>query len=103
MRELAPWASRGDVGSAFEDIEALTEDCRFRDCTHTVEEGCAVLAAVDLENISEKRYRNYCKLQKELAYLNDTEAYREKKERTMKLQRQYYDKVFKGRKKGTDR
>src|SRR6185295_6399853 len=45
LRELQFW--EGDVSAAFDDIEALSLECRFRDCAHLREPGCAVLGAVD--------------------------------------------------------
>src|SRR5262249_12964130 len=45
MRELQLWAGQGSLDSAFDEVAELARACRFRDCTHTVEEGCRVLAA----------------------------------------------------------
>src|SRR6185369_8799354 len=46
MRELQLWASQESVDAAFDEIAVLARECRFRDCTHLVEAGCAVAAAV---------------------------------------------------------
>ena len=64
LRELQFWD--GDLGAAFEDIEALAADCRFRDCAHAREPGCAVLAAVDHGTLALDRLRSWRKLQREL-------------------------------------
>jgi ribosome biogenesis GTPase / thiamine phosphate phosphatase len=64
LRELQFW--EGDVSAAFEDIEALAADCRFRDCAHAREPGCAVLAAVDDGTLTLDRLRSWRKLQREL-------------------------------------
>jgi ribosome biogenesis GTPase / thiamine phosphate phosphatase len=64
LRELQFW--EGDIGAAFEDIEALAAECRFRDCAHTLEPGCAVLAAVDNGTLELHRLRSWRKLQREL-------------------------------------
>jgi ribosome biogenesis GTPase / thiamine phosphate phosphatase len=64
LRELQFW--EGDIGAAFEDIEALAAECRFRDCAHTLEPGCAVLAAVDDGTLELDRLRSWRKLQREL-------------------------------------
>jgi ribosome biogenesis GTPase len=64
LRELQFWD--GDVSAAFEDIEALAADCRFRDCAHAREPGCAVLGAVDNGTLSLDRLRNWRKFQREL-------------------------------------
>jgi ribosome biogenesis GTPase len=49
----------------FEDIEALAATCRFRDCAHLNEPGCAVLAALAAEQLDEARYAHYIKLRDE--------------------------------------
>jgi ribosome biogenesis GTPase len=64
LRELQFW--EGDLSAAFEDIETLAADCRFRDCAHAREPGCAVLAAVDDGKLSLDRLRSWRKLQREL-------------------------------------
>ena len=64
LRELQFWD--GDVGAAFEDIEALAEECRFRDCAHSSEPGCAVLAAIDDGTLALDRVRSWRKFQREL-------------------------------------
>ena len=64
LRELQFW--EGDLDAAFEDIEALAVDCRFRDCAHAREPGCAVLAAVDDGTLALDRLRSWRKLQREL-------------------------------------
>ena len=57
----------GDLDTAFEDVDVLALDCRFGDCAHTREPGCAVLAAVDDGRLELDRLRNWRKLQRELA------------------------------------
>lgn len=64
LRELQFWD--GDVSAAFEDIEALALECRFNDCAHVSEPGCAVQAAVDDGTLSLDRLRSWRKLQREL-------------------------------------
>jgi ribosome biogenesis GTPase len=64
LRELQFW--EGDVSAAFEDIEALGTTCRFRDCAHASEPGCAVLEAVDNGSLELDRLRSWRKLQREL-------------------------------------
>jgi ribosome biogenesis GTPase len=64
LRELQFW--EGDVGAAFEDIEALALECRFRDCAHAREPGCAVQAAVEDGTLELDRLRSWRKLQREL-------------------------------------
>jgi ribosome biogenesis GTPase / thiamine phosphate phosphatase len=64
LRELQFWD--GDVGAAFDDIEALAAECRFRDCAHSREPGCAVLGAVDEGTLTLDRLRSWRKFQREL-------------------------------------
>jgi ribosome biogenesis GTPase / thiamine phosphate phosphatase len=64
LRELQFW--EGDLNAAFEDIEALAAECRFRDCAHLHEPGCAVQAAVDDGRLELDRLRSWRKLQREL-------------------------------------
>ena len=64
LRELQFW--EGDLGAAFEDIEALALECRFRNCAHMREPDCAVLGAVDDGTLELDRLRSWRKLQREL-------------------------------------
>jgi ribosome biogenesis GTPase / thiamine phosphate phosphatase len=64
LRELQFWD--GDVSAAFEDIEALAAECRFNDCAHVTEPGCAVLGAVDDGTLELGRLRSWRKFQREL-------------------------------------
>jgi ribosome biogenesis GTPase / thiamine phosphate phosphatase len=64
LRELQFW--EGDLSAAFEDIETLAAACRFRDCAHAREPGCAVLRAVDDGTLELDRLRSWRKLQREL-------------------------------------
>ena len=66
MRELG--VETVDLGRAFSEIDGLAEQCRFRDCTHTNEPGCAVLRALAEGIIEPRRLENYRKLQREASY-----------------------------------
>lgn len=68
MRELQLWGTGEGFDDTFEDILALAEQCRFRDCKHVAEPGCAVVAALESGALDNRRYENYFKLQKEIAY-----------------------------------
>jgi ribosome biogenesis GTPase / thiamine phosphate phosphatase len=69
LRELQPWAGADDVDGAFPDIEELAAECRYRDCSHNAEEGCAVQAAIDDGTLDPGRFSSYVKMRKEAAYL----------------------------------
>jgi ribosome biogenesis GTPase len=64
LRELQFW--EGDISAAFEDLEALALECKFRNCAHVQEPGCAVLAAIDDGTLELDRLRSWRKLQREL-------------------------------------
>lgn len=67
MRELKPTGEEDLVEGGFADIEALAEQCRFRDCSHQREPGCAVRAAIERGELDEERFLNYLKLRDEVA------------------------------------
>ena len=68
MRELQLWDAGESVGGAFADVESIGETCRFRDCRHASEPGCAVVAAVAAGMLPEARLESYRKLQDEQAF-----------------------------------
>ncbi|MBS0213678.1 MAG: ribosome small subunit-dependent GTPase A [Proteobacteria bacterium] len=67
MRELKPTGTESVERGGFEDIEALVGQCRFRDCAHGSEPGCAVRAALEAGTLDAARLANYCKLGEEVA------------------------------------
>ncbi|MGI8773814.1 MAG: ribosome small subunit-dependent GTPase A [Actinomycetota bacterium] len=69
MRELQLWEMNEGLDTAFSDIAELAESCRFADCAHASEPGCAVRAAVAEGILNLERLDSYKKLEKELAYL----------------------------------
>ena len=68
MRELKLWDGEDEPNVLFDDIETLARDCRFSDCGHVSEPGCAVRAALADGRLSPGRFANYQKMLKELAY-----------------------------------
>lgn len=68
MRELGLIDADDGLSAAFEDIEALAERCRFRDCGHTNEPGCAVREALHDGALDPGRWKNFQKLRRELAH-----------------------------------
>src|SRR5262245_26531850 len=68
MRELALWAGSESVDSAFGDIAELALRCRFRNCAHGGETGCAVHAAILAGELDPDRWRSYQKLRAEIAW-----------------------------------
>lgn len=68
MRELQLWDTGESMAGTFADIEAFAEQCRFRDCQHQSEPGCAVRAAVDGGELASVRLESFHKLAAEQAY-----------------------------------
>ena len=86
MRAVALWDAEDGIASAFPDIDALAESCKFADCRHESEPGCAVIAAVEAGELPQRRLDSYRTLRSELVELarrKDQKAWAEK-ERTNK-------------------
>lgn len=69
LRELQLWDVEEGLADAFEDIASLSHECRFRDCRHDREPGCAVRRAVEEGTLVRERLQSYNKLQRELRHL----------------------------------
>ncbi len=65
MRELQLWDPDQALDATFEDIDALAPECRFRDCQHRAEPGCAVQQAVTQGQLARQRLQNFHKLKDE--------------------------------------
>ncbi len=88
MREIQIWAGDESLQGTFADIEALAEECRFRNCQHNNEPGCAVQQALVEGELDYSRFLSYQKLQKELNYLirkQDQRSQLAEKERWKKI------------------
>ena len=81
MRELGLLGAGDGLDLSFEDIRLLAADCRYADCRHGQEPGCAVRAAVETGAVSEERYRSYIKLRKESEYHEMSYVDKRKKDR----------------------
>ena len=73
MRELGLWDPGEANAQTFEDIEALARECRFRDCSHVAEPGCAVQAALRSGGLAPERLESYRKLDREGAFISRKE------------------------------
>jgi ribosome biogenesis GTPase len=96
MRELQLWADEEALGATFPEVAALAAACRFGDCGHASEPGCAVLAALADGSLAAERYEAWRKLQRELRALEvrrdarlRSEAKREAKQMERNLRRYY--------------
>lgn len=74
MREFGVWTA--DLGQTFVNIAELETKCRFDDCTHRCEPGCAVLEAVESGQISRTEYDNFMKIKRETLHAQRTENMR---------------------------
>lgn len=74
MREIQVWGDDEGVDQVFNDITELAANCRFKDCSHENEPGCAVQEALNTGALDPKRFSNYLKLKKEYAYLSDRQT-----------------------------
>ena len=69
IRELALWDAEEGLEDAFDDVAALAAECRFNDCRHETEPGCAVRAAIEAGTLPPERLESYRKLSRELEHL----------------------------------
>ena len=81
MRELGLLAVSDSIDENFSEVYELSTRCRYGDCTHTVEAGCAVLDALQSGELSRDRYQSYLKLRKESDFYEMSYAERRKKEK----------------------
>lgn len=75
MRELGMWDNDTGIERTFADIEELAAQCKFRNCTHTSEPGCAIRRALELGELQTDRWQSYQKLKAENDYMEDKESY----------------------------
>ncbi|MBI5581971.1 MAG: ribosome small subunit-dependent GTPase A [Deltaproteobacteria bacterium] len=81
MRELGLLGASDGMDESFAEIHDLSRECRFCDCTHTGEPGCAVLMSMEKGELSEDRYMSYVKLRKETEYNDLSYVEKRKKDR----------------------
>lgn len=87
LRELQLWEGSSGMQETFADVETLAADCRFTDCTHAIEPGCAVQAAVDEGALPLDRLRSYRKLHRELELVAARQDARVRVERRKQIRR----------------
>ncbi|OLC56585.1 MAG: ribosome small subunit-dependent GTPase A [Chloroflexi bacterium 13_1_40CM_4_68_4] len=81
LREIQLWDADDGLGGAFAEIDQLAAQCRFRDCRHTVEPGCAVRGAVETGALDASRLASFRRLQRELEHLEQKQDVRAAAER----------------------
>ncbi|MCH4552900.1 ribosome small subunit-dependent GTPase A [Aestuariibaculum lutulentum] len=90
MREVGITDASGGLESTFEKIYELTQHCKFSDCTHTTEQGCAVISAIEKGEIEESFFENYLKMEREKEHFESTVAEKRKKDKDFgKMIKQY--------------
>jgi ribosome small subunit-dependent GTPase A len=88
MRELGMWDIKEGLSEAFGDIEELITKCRFSDCTHRNEPGCAVIEALRDGTLEEERWRNYLRIKGEVKFTDDKTGY-------LKAKKEFHRKISK--------
>ncbi|XOV94120.1 MAG: ribosome small subunit-dependent GTPase A [Bacteroidota bacterium] len=81
MREVGIADSASGLEMTFDQIYALAEDCKFNDCTHQNEKGCAILEALDSGELHQETYDNFMKLEREQAHFSATVYEKRKKDK----------------------
>ncbi len=81
MRELGMWDADTGITEAFSDVEQYLGHCRFADCSHRTEPGCAVKAAIDSGELSLDRWNSYIGLKRETKFSDDKAGYLRQKEK----------------------
>ncbi len=93
IRELQLWGTEDVLDDSFDDIQTIASDCKFRNCGHGSELGCAIVAALTDGSLPTIRYENYLKMKRELEFLKsktDPAAMSKKKKATSKVLKQHY-------------
>jgi len=89
MRELGLWADDEGLDRTFDEIDRLAARCRFPDCGHEREPGCAVRAAVEAGTVSEARWQSYLKLRRELRFLESKKDEKTRRQTEKKVGRDF--------------
>jgi ribosome biogenesis GTPase len=101
IRQLKLWTAEEGLPATFEDVEALASECKFADCRHESEPGCAIRRAIATGELSRARFNSYLKLMRELRSLEvrrDARARSEERKKWKKIHRDYRARTkFSGR------
>ena len=93
MRTMGLWQAESGMDNIFGDIEELAQYCRFGDCSHESEPGCAVKEALENGSLAQDRWESYKKLKKELAHME------RKKQQKQRIHEKQFAKVVKSHSK----
>jgi ribosome biogenesis GTPase len=103
LREIQAWGDNNDLSHTFEDIYAIAAQCRFSDCRHNGEPGCAIASALNDGTLDPGRYKNYLKLRREIKHLDICKNVKERRKSEREFDKkiaQYHRQVKEMRKKG---
>lgn len=98
MREIGIADNSGGLETTFEEIIKLAGECKFSDCTHTNEKGCAVLEAVENNIIDKDTYKNYMKMEREKIHFQSSVYEKRKKDKAFGKMVKEYSKYKKNNK-----
>jgi ribosome biogenesis GTPase len=90
VREVGLWGDESMLDDTFSDVSDLAEECKFSDCAHESEPGCAVKEALQTGGLSQDRYESYLKLKKELEFVaarTDERLRRKRRDRRKEITR----------------
>ncbi len=87
MREFALWVEENALQPIFEEFYTMAQGCRFSDCSHTAEPGCAVREALEQGLVCQRRYSHWRELQRELKEASERRSSRESRRKRTELRR----------------
>ncbi len=87
MRELGMWDVNDGLSEAFNDVEDFLGKCKFSDCKHNNEPGCAIRIAIEEGKLSEKRWKSYISLKKEVKFSNNKSSLNKKNTKSVKKEK----------------
>jgi ribosome biogenesis GTPase len=99
LREIQIWLDNEGMENTFRDVMEFAEQCRFRDCSHSNEPGCAVLGAIETGDLDEDRFQSYLKLQREMRHLSMRQNVKARRQASKNFQKKIR-RVQEERKKG---
>jgi ribosome biogenesis GTPase len=83
MREIGITHTSAGIETTFDTIIELSQSCKFNDCTHTTEKGCAILNAVESGELDSDSYTNFQKIEKERAFFESSVEEKKMKDKNM--------------------
>ena len=98
MKEVGITDTTGGLETTFDQIISLSQSCKFKDCTHTIEKGCSVIEAIEKGEINRASYENYLKMEKEKAHFDSSVVERRKKDKNFGKMMKNYKKEIKNNK-----